>query len=73
MHAAKGLEFAAVMVSALDQLPSSIDRDDVRDSNLLYVGLTRASEQHGRDLGRAEGAFTDRVLRSNKAEALADR
>jgi superfamily I DNA/RNA helicase len=72
VHAAKGLEFAAVVVSALDQLPSPMERDEVRDSNLLYVGLTRATD-HLAVTWAGRSVFTDRVLRSNRAEVLADR
>ena len=71
-HAAKGLEFPAVIVSALDQLPSPMERDEVRDSNLLYVGLTRAVD-HLVVTWAGRSGFTDRVLRSNRAEVLADR
>jgi len=72
IHAAKGLEFPAVIVSALDQLPSPMERDEVRDSNLLYVGLTRATD-HLVVTWAGRSPFTERVLRSNKAVALVDR
>jgi superfamily I DNA/RNA helicase len=69
IHAAKGLEFPAVIVSALDLLPSPIEPDEVRDSNLLYVGLTRAMDHLVVTwTGRSE--FTDRVPRSNRSEAI---
>jgi superfamily I DNA/RNA helicase len=71
IHAAKGLEFAAVIVSALDQLPNPFVPDEVRDSNLLYVGLTRATD----DLvvtWASRSAFTERVLRSNKPTSIPD-
>ena len=70
-HAAKGLEFPVVILSSLDQLPSLIQADEVRDSNLFYVGLTRAMDNLVVTwAGRS--AFTDRVLGSTKALALAD-
>jgi superfamily I DNA/RNA helicase len=69
IHSSKGLEFPAVIVSALDQLPNPIERDELRDSNLLYVGLTRAIDHLAVTWsGRSE--FTDRILRSNKAVPL---
>lgn len=66
IHAAKGLEFRAVILAALDLLPNPIDADEDRDSRLLYVGLTRANDEllvtwTGRS------AFTDRIMRSNRA------
>lgn len=44
VHSAKGLEFRVVVFSSLDQLPDARNKDLVRDSNLFYVGLTRAME-----------------------------
>lgn len=44
IHSAKGLEYPVVLVCALDQLPDANRTDAVRDANLLYVGLTRATE-----------------------------
>lgn len=71
IHAAKGLEFRAVILASLDLLPSPIEPDEDRDSRLLYVGLTRANDEvfvtwSGRSV------FTERVLRSNKVLPLAD-
>lgn len=63
IHAAKGLEFPAVIASALDQLPNPMKRDEVRDSNLLYVGLTRATD-HLVVTWAGRSTFTDRVERS---------
>ncbi|MGE5296362.1 MAG: 3'-5' exonuclease, partial [Solirubrobacterales bacterium] len=71
IHSAKGLEFRVVILSSLDQLPSSIQADEVRDSNLFYVGLTRAMD-HLVVTWAGRSAFTDRVVRSTKAVALAD-
>ena len=69
IHSAKGLEFPAVIVSALDQLPNPIAPDELRDSNLLYVGLTRAIDHLAVTWsGRSE--FTDRILRSTRAVVL---
>src|SRR5690606_33820279 len=66
IHAAKGLEFRVVILAALDLLPSSWEPDEDRDSRLLYVGLTRATDElYVTWAGRS--AFTDRVLRSSKA------
>jgi superfamily I DNA/RNA helicase len=72
LHAAKGLEFPAVIVSGLDLLPSPMEPDVERDSNLLYVGLTRAMGQLT-VTWVGHSAFTDRVLRSTKALPLAER
>ncbi len=47
IHGAKGLEFPAVIVSAVDQLPNPMDPDEVRDSNLLYVALTSRLKSKG--------------------------
>lgn len=67
MHAAKGLEFTGVIVAAVDQLPSPYEPDAVRDGNLFYVALTRATDHLAVTwVGRSE--FTDRVLRSNKVK-----
>jgi hypothetical protein len=69
IHAAKGLEFRAVILAALDLLPSPWEPDEIRDSKLLYVGLTRALDELVVTwTGRS--AFTERVLRSNKALPL---
>jgi superfamily I DNA/RNA helicase len=69
IHSAKGLEFPAVIVSSLDQLPNPIDPDERRDSNLLYVGLTRALDRLAVTwTGRSD--FTDRILRSTRASPL---
>jgi ATP-dependent exoDNAse (exonuclease V) beta subunit len=70
IHASKGLEFPAVIVSALDQLPNPMEPDEVRDGNLLYVGLTRAID-HLTVTWTGRSAFTDRILRASKGEALA--
>ncbi|SIO61375.1 Superfamily I DNA and RNA helicases [Singulisphaera sp. GP187] len=71
VHAAKGLEFRAVILCALDLLPNRQQIDEVRDSNLLYVGLTRATDElivtwAGRS------AFTDRLPYASKAILLTD-
>jgi hypothetical protein len=69
IHSAKGLEFPAVIVSSLDQLPNPIAPDERRDSNLLYVGLTRAID-HLAVTWSGRSDFTDRILRSTKAAPL---
>jgi superfamily I DNA/RNA helicase len=71
IHAAKGLEFPAVIVAAVDQLPNPLDPDEVRDGNLLYVALTRATD-HLALCWVGQSAFTERVLRSNKAVPYSD-
>jgi hypothetical protein len=71
IHSAKGLEFPVVILTALDQLPNSLRGDEVGDSNLFYVGLTRALEHLAVTWSR-RSPFTDRVLRSSKAVSLAD-
>src|SRR5262249_12871792 len=62
IHSAKGLEFPAVIVSSLDQLPNPIDPDERRDSNLLYVRLTRALD-HLAVTCTGRRHFPDRTLR----------
>ncbi len=69
IHSAKGLEFPAVIVSSLDQLPNPIAPDDLRDSNLLYVGLTRAID-HLAVTWSGRSDFTERILRSTKAAPM---
>ncbi len=69
IHAAKGLEFRAVILAGLDLLPSPWDRDEVRDSRLFYVGLTRAMD-HLVVTWAGRSAFTERVERSNRVVAL---
>ena len=69
IHAAKGLEFRAVILAGLDLLPSPWDRDEVRDSRLFYVGLTRAMD-HLVVTWAGRSAFTERVQRSNRVVAL---
>jgi hypothetical protein len=71
IHAAKGLEFRAVILAALDLLPNPIERDEARDSRLFYVGLTRAIDELYVTWSGAS-AFTDRVRRSSKATPLSD-
>jgi ATP-dependent exoDNAse (exonuclease V) beta subunit len=53
----------------VDQLPGPIEPDEVRDSNLLYVGLTRAMD-HLAVTWSGRSAFADRVLHSTKAAPL---
>lgn len=69
IHAAKGLEFRAVILCGLDLLPVAIEPDQIRDSKLLYVALTRATDELF-VTWRGSSAFTDRVLRSNKVVPL---
>lgn len=71
VHAAKGLEFPAVIVSAADQLPSWREPDEVRDSNLFYVALTRAA-YHLAVTWKGRSDFTDRVQRANNAARISD-
>jgi ATP-dependent exoDNAse (exonuclease V) beta subunit len=69
IHAAKGLEFPAVIVSAVDQLPSPIHPDERRDCNLLYVALTRATNLLAVTwAGRSR--FTERILEVTKGQQL---
>jgi hypothetical protein len=66
IHSAKGLEFRAVILSSLDLLPrQNGNADPVRDSNLLYVGLTRAQERLIVTWA-GESEFTRRVAGSTK-------
>jgi hypothetical protein len=66
IHSAKGLEFQAVVFACLDQLPSPLSGDEAADANLMYVGLTRATE-HLLVTWSGRSAFTDRVEQSSKA------
>jgi ATP-dependent exoDNAse (exonuclease V) beta subunit len=67
VHSAKGLEFPAVILCGLDQLPGP-NRDLESDANLLYVGLTRALQHLVVTwVGRSE--FTQRVEKSARARA----
>lgn len=70
IHSAKGLEFRVVILSSLDLLPIADGRSDlIRDSNLLYVGLTRAQERLVVTWG-GESEFTRRVAESSKCIPL---
>ena len=71
IHAAKGLEFPAAVVTGLDLLPNPIDPDERRGGNLLYVGLSRAMDRLVVTWAGVS-AFTERVRRSTKAAALSD-
>ena len=69
VHSAKGLEFPVVVFSALDQLPDQRDRNLQRDSNLLYVGLTRATSCLVITWAR-KNFFAERVVKSKYAVEL---
>jgi ATP-dependent exoDNAse (exonuclease V) beta subunit len=69
IHSSKGLEFPAVIVSALDQLPNPMEPDEVRDGNLMYVGLTRAID-HLAVTWTGRITFADRILRASKGRVL---
>ena len=71
IHSAKGLEFPAVILTALDQLPDRRNGDGVADGNLLYVGLTRAMT-HLAVTWSGASTFAERVVRSGKATGLTD-
>jgi len=71
IHAAKGLEFPAVIVTELDLLPSPMEPDELRDGNLLYVGLTRAID-HLVVTWAGRSAFTERVQLSSRAMAMTE-
>lgn len=71
IHSAKGLEFPAVILTALDQLPGRRNSDEVADGNLLYVGLTRAMT-HLAVTWSGASTFVERVVRSGKATGLTD-
>ncbi len=72
IHSSKGLEFPAVILTGLDQLPTREGHDEVLESNLLYVGLTRATD-HLIVTWARPSAFTDRVRRSNRVEVVSRR
>ena len=69
IHSAKGLEFPAVILTALDQLPDPRTGDLVADGNLLYVGLTRAMT-HLAVTWSGSSTFTERVVQSRQAAPL---
>ena len=71
IHGAKGLEFPAVIVTGLDLLPSPHRADEVGESNLLYVALTRAMD-HLVVTWAGRSAFTEKVRQSSKAVELAE-
>ena len=71
IHSAKGPQFPVVIFSAVDQLPNPMSTDEEADSNLLYVGLTRAEHQWVLTW-TGQSQFTERVLQSNKAVPLFD-
>lgn len=52
MHSSKGLEFPIVLIPRIGDMPGSAD-DSAREARLLYVAMTRATEQatvmHDRD------------------------
>ena len=62
---AKGLEFQAVIVAAVDQLPGD---DEIVDANLLDVGLTLATD-HLAVTWTGRSTFTDRIAGSKRAVA----
>ncbi len=69
IHSAKGLEFPAVILCAVDQLPGQAEEES-SDANLLYVGLTRAMNRLALTwTGNSE--FTRRIEQSGRAVALA--
>jgi hypothetical protein len=69
IHSAKGLEFPVVILAALDQLPDQSQRDLERDSNLLYVGLTRAMNCLVVTWAR-KNFFGERIVKSDHAVPL---
>jgi hypothetical protein len=66
IHSAKGLEFPAVILCGVDQLPNALQGDEASDANLLYVGLTRAQD-HLVLTWTGSSAFTRRVEKSSRA------
>lgn len=56
---------------AIDLLPNRKQADEVRDSNLLYAGLTLATDELI-VIWAGRSAFTDRLLFASKAVALTD-
>ncbi len=70
IKSAKGLEFSAVILVALDQLPD--DRDTPEENiNLLYVALTRAQEQLLMTW-KGSSEFTERVRNHPDATRVQD-
>jgi superfamily I DNA/RNA helicase len=66
IHSAKGLEFPAVILCGVDQLPSALQGDEAGEANLLYVGLTRAQDRLVLTW-TGSSAFTKRVEKSSRA------
>jgi superfamily I DNA/RNA helicase len=66
IHSAKGLEFPAVILACLDQLPGEMYGDEAANLTLLYVGLTRACDHLALTwVGRSD--CTRRIEASGKA------
>ena len=69
VHATKGLEFPAVILTGLDLLPNPLEPDERRDGNLLDVGPSRAMD-HLVVTWVGKSTFTERVRRSTKAVVI---
>jgi superfamily I DNA/RNA helicase len=67
IHSAKGLEFPAVILCAVDQMPNR-NNDELSEAHLLYVALTRAMN-HLAVTWTGQSAFTQRIEKSGRAEA----
>lgn len=62
MHSSKGLEFPLVIIPGLGTLPKP-GQDEVQEARLLYVAMTRATEQLLL-IHHEESAFTTRIRAS---------
>jgi hypothetical protein len=62
MHSSKGLEFPVVIIPGLGRLPRS-EQDEAEDARLLYVAMTRATEQLIL-IHHEESVFTARIRAS---------
>ncbi|MEM7234522.1 MAG: 3'-5' exonuclease [Planctomycetota bacterium] len=67
IHSAKGLESPLVILTGLDQLPGR-RFDLATETNLLYVGMTRAIEEL-KMTWAGESEFTQRIWGSRRAQA----
>ncbi|MGF1525254.1 MAG: 3'-5' exonuclease [Candidatus Competibacterales bacterium] len=70
IHSAKGLQYKAVILMALDHLPTPFDdSDEATDARLLYVGLTRPEDYLALTASRSS-AFVERIARSGKVVVI---
>ena len=44
IDSSKGLDFQAVIIVNIDNMPFALEDDKEREASLLYIGMTRAKE-----------------------------